>query len=314
MKKDITFFGDSVIDFTPLKNSDEDLENIETFKKNPGGSALNSCFVSKYLGINSSFCGKAGEDVFGKYLKNLLDKHNIENSNFILDKEYKTALAFVSYKNFEPSFLIYKMFKNEPLFNFDEIDINKLIDTKFFHFGSFISYYEKNVDFFLKLLKILKEKGVIISFDPNIRKHKIEKDSKTYKAIFEYFEYADIIKMSNEDFLNIFKNSKYDEFALSLDLKNKDKIFILTLGKDGQVLYYKDKKITNKIEKYPVIDTIGAGDSYSSAFLSKLVNLNFYENREILDEKVLKEIMEFSSTISKKCCESFGALGSFYEF
>ena len=47
------------------------------------------------FGISASFVGMVGSDVFGHFLKDVLDSKNVDTSRLVLSEIYNTTLAFV---------------------------------------------------------------------------------------------------------------------------------------------------------------------------------------------------------------------------
>ena len=73
MKKiDILTLGELLIDMFPEKIGPR-IGEVEAFIPKPGGAPANVAVAAKRLGAVSAFIGKVGDDLFGIYLKKILD-------------------------------------------------------------------------------------------------------------------------------------------------------------------------------------------------------------------------------------------------
>ena len=65
---DITALGEILIDFT-YQGKNEDGQKL--FAQNPGGAPANALTAASRLGAKCAFLGKAGEDMHGRFLKDV---------------------------------------------------------------------------------------------------------------------------------------------------------------------------------------------------------------------------------------------------
>ena len=89
---DVTALGEILIDFTfaGLSHRGEHL-----FEQNPGGAPANVLAAIQKLGGRTSFIGKVGQDMHGKFLRQTLEQYGIDTSSLIESEEAFTTLAFV---------------------------------------------------------------------------------------------------------------------------------------------------------------------------------------------------------------------------
>tara|TARA_Y100000768_G_C23910363_1_gene649682 strand:+ start:57 stop:584 length:528 start_codon:yes stop_codon:yes gene_type:complete len=157
----------------------------------------------------------------------------------------------------------------------------------------------------IKYLK--KNSNSIISIDPNIRPGIIENKKWYLKRFKEFLKYSDIIKMSDEDFRYV-SHKKYDDEIIKWIDKYKISLFIITLGKNGSILYTNKTKIKFNAMKIKARDTVGAGDCFIAAIIyylekSKKLNLNSINN---LSNDNWKSCINFATLVSAKNCEREG--------
>ena len=91
-KVDIVALGELLIDFTEAGHSQD---GRKLFEQNPGGAPANLLTVASHFGYHTSFIGKVGNDMHGKFLKKTLQKEGINTDAIVEDPGYFTTLAFV---------------------------------------------------------------------------------------------------------------------------------------------------------------------------------------------------------------------------
>lgn len=89
---DIVVFGEILIDFTS-QGCNEDGQML--YARNPGGAPANVAVAAGKLGAHTAFIGKAGKDMHGEFLQEVLKKEKVDTKGLLLDEQYFTTLAFV---------------------------------------------------------------------------------------------------------------------------------------------------------------------------------------------------------------------------
>ena len=89
------------------------------------------------LGYKTAFIGKAGNDEFGKLLKNTISEQKIDSIGLVMDPDAKTTLAFVDNdETGDRSFSFYRKPGADMMLREEEIQQEIFADTKIFHFGT----------------------------------------------------------------------------------------------------------------------------------------------------------------------------------
>ncbi len=153
---------------------------------------------------------------------------------------------------------------------YDYIDCDTLNeDFDVLYFGTLALRNKYNLDSLGKLLKKQNFKDIFV--DINIRA-----PFYSYELVAFCMNNATILKVSSEelpivaDLLSIDRSIGYKEFARILKEKYANlRIIVITLGADGAYCFdcKQDKAYSCKSQKVKVASTVGAGDSFSAAFL-----------------------------------------------
>ncbi|WP_347553230.1 PfkB family carbohydrate kinase (plasmid) [Pseudalkalibacillus hwajinpoensis] len=108
---------------------------VESFKKTPGGAPANVAATIAKLGGQSTFIGQVGDDMFGYYLKKVLDENGVDVTQIIHTSEANTALAFVSLKEGgEREFAFYRKPSADMLLDRKHIETMELPTTIYYIF------------------------------------------------------------------------------------------------------------------------------------------------------------------------------------
>ena len=286
-KIDIAAIGEMLIDFTQLNNT----EGRITFEQNPGGAPANVLAAAGKLKKKTAIISKVGNDVFGRFLKSVAEKENIDTSALILSDEYPTTLAFVTLdENGDRSFEFMRKSSADVMLNADEVDDRILSSCKVFHFGSVSMTDEPSRSATLESVKKAKKAGAVISYDPNYRQMLWASYEEALKVIPSCLEYVDVLKVADNE-VSLFTEEKDIKSAAKKLLEKGPSFVFVTLGADG--CYFASKLYGSgyaKGYKVDTVDTTGAGDAFTGAALSKLIDCGFAPGKD-----GLSEIADFSN-------------------
>ena len=164
---DVVALGELLIDFTENGISGQ---GNPLFEANPGGAPCNVLAMLAKLGHRTAFVGKVGKDFFGEQLRAAITEVGINADNLYMDAEVHTTLALVhTYPGGDRDFSFYRNPGADMMLREDEIDEALLKDTRIFHFGTLSMTDEGVRRATQKAVRIAKENGALISFDPNLR-------------------------------------------------------------------------------------------------------------------------------------------------
>ncbi len=300
---DITALGELLIDFTPCGISEA---GMKIFEQNPGGAPANVLTAAGNFGAKTAFIGKVGKDMHGEFLKETLEKYNIETKGLIMDEKVFTTLAFVSLnEKGERTFSFARKPGADTCLTKEEVNLELIKDCKIFHFGSLSLTDNPSKEALLYALEKAREMNKIISYDPNYRPLLWENKDTAVKEMRAVIKYADIMKISDEETELLTGYKEPEKAALKLIEQGVSLVFV-TLGSEGSFLRTKDFQITVKSKKCNVVDTTGAGDAFWGAILYKLTERK--NSVFQITEEEGKEYLKFANTTAGICVEKRGAI------
>ncbi|GAB4861857.1 hypothetical protein Ancab_037113 [Ancistrocladus abbreviatus] len=269
----VVCFGELLIDFVPTV-SGVSLAEAPGFKKAPGGAPANVAVCISRIGGSSAFIGKVGDDEFGHMLADILKENNVDNSGLRFDTGARTALAFVTLReDGEREFMFFRNPSADMLFREEELDVDLIRKATIFHYGSISLIDEPCRSTHLAAMVMAKKSGCILSYDPNLRLPLWPSEDAAREGIMSIWDYADIIKISEEEITFLTKgNDPYDDNVMLKKLFHPNlKLLLVTEGSAGCRYYTKDFKGKVLGIKVNAVDATGAGD----AFVALHENLTF---------------------------------------
>lgn len=299
---DVIAMGELLIDFT-MSGQSEQGNNL--FEACPGGAPCNVLALLNKMGKKTAFLGKVGKDQFGTLLRATLEDVGINTSSLLTDEQVNTTLAFVhTFPDGDREFSFYRNPGADMMLTAKEVDEEFLAKTRLFHFGTLSMTHEGVREATKKALHAAKDKGLLISFDPNLRPP-LWSSLELAKEQMEYgFGFCDILKISDNEIQFVSGMEDYDEGIRYLQEKYQIPLILLTMGKDGSRAYYKGMRVEQAGFKCNTIETTGAGDTFCGSSLNYILEHDF----ENLTEEQLGEMLTFANAAAAIVTTRKGAI------
>ena len=302
---DVIALGELLIDFA---SKSVDAAGYPTMAANPGGAPGNFLAALNAYGKKTAFLGKVGDDAFGHLLLGTMNQAGIETKGIVVDPTVFTTLAFVTFdETGDRSFSFARKPGADTQLTWEEVDKTMIDDAKVFHFGTLSLTGEPARTTTQKAVAYAKEKGKLITCDPNLRKPLWATMEEAKEQILWSLQQADVVKISDDevDFLwgcspEEGADKLLNEFGVSLAM--------VTLGPKGCYLKTANAVCTAPGPKVSPIDTTGAGDIFGGSAVSRLLDLG----KDIADltEEDLAFIGRFATTAASLSTEFIGGIPS----
>ena len=279
----------------------------------PGGAPANFLAALSKFGAKTAFLGKVGNDAFGKLLTATLKKAGIETRGLVMDDTVFTTLAFVTLDetgNREFSFA--RKPGADTQLAYEEIDLSLIDEATVFHFGTLSLTDEPVRTATCQAVAYAREKGKLITYDPNLRKPLWADMEEAKKQLLWGLGQADVVKISDEEV----------EFLFGLDVETGAKhildnygvkLVFVTCGADG--CYFMNRIASGHVPSLQGIhvkDTTGAGDIFGGSAVWKLLRLG--KAPETLNEEELTDVVRFACTAAGLSTTAYGGISSVPEY
>lgn len=299
-------FGELLIDVAPYGVSQR---QFPVHEFNPGGAPANVAVAVRNLGQESCFIGQVGHDHFGLFLKDTLDKKKVDTEGLLLSSKYPTSLAIVSIgDNGERSFSFYRKNNADVMVEINDLFRQKIDESDIFHIGSVSMTDEPCRKTSFDLLEYARMKSKIISYDPNLRRLLWDDLNEAKTMILKGLEYADIVKVSEEELTFLTGIEDYEKACQLLSNHYPFKLLFVTFGSNGCAYFYQN--IYKHIDSFSVnaVDTTGAGDGFFGAVLAQWMEKKIDINH--LDIDTLNGIARYANACGAFATTQKGAIGS----
>ena len=303
---DVVAIGELLIDFT-CKSVDAD--GYPTVEAHPGGAPANFLAALCKFGAKTALLGKVGNDAFGKLLIGTLQGAGIDTTGMVIDDSVFTTLAFVTLdETGDREFSFARKPGADTQIRFDELNLSLVDSAKVFHFGTLSLTDEPARAATQQVVAYAKEKGKLITFDPNLRKPLWESLDEAKQQILWGLQQADVVKISDDEVDFLFGMTPAEGADYILKTFGVKLVFV-TCGAEG--CYVSNAAAACKVpgvQGIRVVDTTGAGDIFGGSAVWKLLQLG--KAPHLLSQEELREITAFACTSASLSTTKAGGVSS----
>lgn len=303
---DVVALGELLIDFT-CQGVDE--SGYPTMAAHPGGAPANFLAALARFGAKTAMIGKVGEDAFGKLLLGTLKKSGIDTRGMVASKDVFTTLAFVTLdENGDRTFSFARKPGADTCISYEELDLRLIDEAKVFHFGTLSLTHEPARTATKKAVAYAKEKGKLVTFDPNLRKPLWDDLEEARAQMLWGLKQADVVKISDEEVEFLF-DSDPKAGADHIIKEYGVKLVFVTCGPDG--CFFQNQNCSGQapgLQEIHTVDTTGAGDIFGGSALWKLLQMG--KSPEELNEYQLRDVTEFACVSAGLSTTRHGGISS----
>lgn len=259
--------------------------------KELGGAPANFAYHANFFGANATIISALGNDESGEEIYGLLKKRNLEYSINIVN--YPTGWVSVKLDKGIPNYVIHENVAWDFIALKDAV-IPVLQKADAICFGTLSQRSKVSFETIQEAIKLVSKTALKV-LDINLRQ-----SFYTKNIIDASLKCANVVKLNDEELVILSKMfhlpTGQDEACRQLLNQLNLKLLALTKGSEGSVLYTPNEISSYPTPKVTVVDTIGAGDSFTAAMVMGLLN-----------EKPLKQIHNEAIEHAAKVCASKGA-------
>lgn len=270
----------------------------------PGGSPANVALGLGRLGVPVTLKTRLGRDSFGEMIRG-----HLEASGVRVDggpgEGVSTSLAIAT--------LAAGIASYDFRIEWDVGDLSPLpVETRCLHTGSLATALAPGKDSVVDLIQREHERGrVTISYDPNVRPALLGEPARARPDIERLVTLSDVVKVSDEDLRWLYPDRSDEEVAQDW-LALGPALVVVTRGGAGVYAVAADVELRRDAVPIDLVDTVGAGDSFTSGLLDGLhrADLVGAARRDALagiDRATLESVVEEAALIAAITCSRPGA-------
>ncbi|KJZ19691.1 carbohydrate kinase family protein [Loktanella sp. S4079] len=249
--------GEALIDMLPRQTESGE----SAFAPHAGGAVFNTAVALGRLGTSVQFFSGLSSDLFGDILRDQLAHSNVDSSPAAVS-DRPTTLAFVTLTDGHASYAFYDENTAGRMLSLDDLPET---NANALFFGG-ISLVVEPCGATYEAFMLREAQTRVTMIDPNIRPGFITDETNYRARLARMLGAADIIKTSDEDLEWITGNTD----AQALLQQTGAKVVLLTRGSEGVTVVTATDSFDVPAQKATVVDTVGAGDTFSAGFLAEM--------------------------------------------
>ena len=264
----------------------------DQFHTSVGGGGANVAIGASKNGLKSAVYGKIGNNSFKKIIVDELKSHKVSTKLCEIEEKYTNISCILLNPKGERSIVHYTSHHQHLLNSVDAM--SRFKEAGMVYLGNLpdVSLTERE-----DLLHFLKGNSITSVVNLGIN------DCRRPKSQLETFlKPVDILIINGHEFAELVK-APYKDIHFKSDVVNwyipylKNKLVIITEGEKGSYSYLKGRSNhQDAIKPDYIVDTTGAGDGYTAAFIS-----------ELLKSKDIAKSMEKGAQYAEKILAKVGA-------
>ncbi|MFF9624601.1 carbohydrate kinase [Streptomyces griseosporeus] len=299
--RQITVLGECVADaFTRPASTSNEL----ALRVLPGGGPANTAVALARLGTPARFLARLSDDVFGRLFRARLEASGVDLSSAVAAPEPSTLAVAELDERGQASFSFHAQNTADWQWTDAELAGVDLAESACVHTGSLALVREPGAAVVEGFLATAASRATV-SIDPNVRPLLV--DPGVYRdRLAHWCGLADILRLSEDD-LELLLPGTPPERACDLWHEAGTRLVVVTRGADGALASLDGERLRVPAVATRVVDTVGAGDSFTAGLLHHLAGSGLLGGR--LTELRLDDVAEacrFAVRVAALTCSVAG--------
>jgi sugar/nucleoside kinase (ribokinase family) len=232
---------------------------VEDARLTVGGSgAIVACGAAR-LGLRTAICGVVGEDVFGRFMREELERRGVDVGGLLVDPDRPTGLTVVLARGPGDRAILTRTGTIADLRS-DRIDQNALEAARHVHVASYYLQDELRPGL-PDLFERVRANGATTSLDPNW-----DPSERWDDGLLELLSLTDVLLPNAGEATRIAGTSSVEEAARSL--ASRASVVVVKAGPDGAIAASGSEVVRATAATVDAVDATGAGDAFDAGFLA----------------------------------------------
>lgn len=270
---DAVTIGEAMAMFVATETGD--LAAAEQFVKRIAGAELNVAIGLARLGLKVGYVSRVGDDSFGRYTCQQLEKEGVDDRRVTVDKRYPTGFQLKNRVDdgSDPRVEYFRKGSAASHLSVEDFDRDYFGAARHLHLsGVSAAISDSSLALSTLAAQEMKRMGKTISFDPNLRPVLWSSEQEMVKQLNLLAGYADWVLPGVSEG-KILTGHDQPESIADFYLDKGVKAVIVKTGCDGAWFKTADgeKGDVKALPVEKVVDTVGAGDGFAVGVISALL-------------------------------------------
>lgn len=295
----ITVVGEALVDLTPADAESSALVPV------PGGSPFNVAIGVARLGVPAGFVGALGGDAFGERLVRRLAEEGVDTSAAVRS-DAPTTLAVVHLDRHGRATYDFYLDGTAAMGLIPQA-VALPRGTSIVHVGcGAVTLAHEPAGAALRTA-LSGTDGALRSFDPNVRPAFVDDRDAYVRMLEDAVAACDLVKVSDEDLDWCYPDEPVD--AVARRWRDRGPALVVVTGGPVGAVAHGTERAEVAAPLVDVVDTVGAGDSFSAALLAWLHQRGATDRAAVaaLDRTALTEGLRFAVRAAAVTCTRRGA-------
>lgn len=221
-----------------------------------GSAAIVACGAAR-LGLRVAFCGVVGDDLFGRFMRDELDRRGVDVKGLVVEPDRSTGVSVVLARHDDRAILTHEGTIGD--LRAGSIDPELLAAASHVHVASYFLQRRLAPDL-PALFERLRANGATTSVDPNW-----DPSERWDGGVRGLLSHADVFLPNATEAVHIAGTASVDEAVIVLAASAG--LVVAKAGPDGAVASRGEEVVRAPAPAVDAVDTTGAGDSFDAGFL-----------------------------------------------
>ena len=290
-------YGDAFVDYIARNH-----ENTE-FDLHLGGATVNVAAGASRLGLPSRFITITGDDEESAFVCAQMAEEGVDLQHALLVPNKRCTSVYVHLTE-ESDRVFAKYLDPTPDIQVrpEDLDTAAFENAVSFHFCSGTMFHPTALATTRRAVELARDKGVLLSFDVNVRPLRWESEARCRETICEFMGLSHMVKMTREEMYFLMETEDFEEGISRLQQFSIPLVF-LTDGENGTICLVDGQQIHAPVTPVVPVDTTGAGDAFIAGVLYHVYHYGFPETHADVLECAM-----FGNKLGALCATKQGAL------